>query len=698
MMMYSIQPAARPVLEARNLKVSLDTERGLLEAVSGVDISVSAGETLCLVGESGCGKTMTALGLMRLLPRLTKLTADRLELESNDILGLRESEMARLRGNRIAMIFQDPMTSLNPVYTIGNQLEEVYLHHRLGGRAEARERAGYLLDRVGISAPGMRLQQYPHQLSGGLRQRMMIAMALMCDPSVLIADEPTTALDVTVQAEILNLFQDLQEEFKVGIVLITHDMGVVRQTGDRVAVMYGGRIVEQGAVDEVFGAPTHPYTRGLLASIPRPGARSGKERLGSIPGVVPSLIERQVGCAFKSRCPHTREACGVGEISWRALGDDRGFRCILEPDEMVREAPPPATVTSLHPVRAEARPVLSMRGVERSFEVPGSTFLQKRVLRAVQDVDLELNAGEVLAIVGESGSGKTTLGRMMLNLLEPSSGEVLLDGRPLGNGGDRKKLARRIQPVFQDPFSSLNARKTVGEIIGMPLSVHGIGTRAERRRKIADLMERVGLSASMIHAYPVHLSGGQRQRVALARALVMNPEIVVCDEPTSALDVSVQAQILNLLADLKDDLGLAYLFISHNLAVVEFLADRIGVMYLGRLVELGTTDQVLARPRHPYTEALIRSVPQVTDTAQRAPRLGGQFPDPLDPPSGCPFHPRCPVAIDRCATTPPPTIRDAVGMVECHLQEPSTADPTTAKAANQKTTSVHVKTQGGNYA
>jgi peptide/nickel transport system ATP-binding protein len=590
-----------------------------------------------------------------------------LRLEGADLLAMPDRELAeRVRGKAMAMVFQEPMTSLNPVYTIGRQLTEMMPAGR--SRAEARERALFLLDRVGITAARERMGQYPHQLSGGQRQRVMIAMALMNEPRVVIADEPTTALDVTIQAQILRLLAGLKSELGMAMILITHDLGIVSRTVDRVAVMYAGEIVETGRTADVLKAPRHPYTRALLDSIPEPGG--GQRRLGTIPGIVPALTGTLAGCAFASRCALAMPACRTQPPPLREPSRGRAYRCRIEP---AMSPPARAVVGDARdaPVAAAgsgtaAAPILAARSVRCTFQVRRGLFTRPRTLRAVDGVSLELARGEAVALVGESGCGKTTLARMLLGLQAPTGGEVLLDGRPL-EATPMRRRARRIQPVFQDPYASLNPRRSVGDIIRRPLDVHGVGEPARRRIEVEGMMERVGLAPRLYHSYPGQLSGGQRQRVAIARALVVRPQLLVCDEPTSALDVSVQSQILNLLRDLRDEMGLTYLVITHDLGVVEHLATRVAVMYAGEIVEIGDKDAIFRDPRHPYTRILLDSVltlrpgAGVPDTA-----LGAAAPDPLAVPSGCRFHPRCPMAIERCATQVPML----QGSVRCLLAAP----------------------------
>jgi peptide/nickel transport system ATP-binding protein len=598
--------ANSPELRVEDLSVSIATPAGRLNAVSGVSFSVDPGETLCLVGESGCGKTLTALSILGLLPANASVSARTITFRDRDLRTLDARALADVRGDRIAMIFQDPMTALNPVYTIGNQLVETYQRHRGGSARTALARAEYLLERCGVSQPAVRLRQYPHELSGGLRQRMMIAMALMCEPTLIIADEPTTALDVTIQAQIMTLLKDLQREFGMALVLITHDLGVVAQVADRVAVMYAGEIVETGTAFDIFAEPLHPYTRGLLACVPS-GYRAETRRLGTIAGLVPSMIDARRGCSFRNRCDFAVTACAQGDgVAIEARAPGRNVRCIRSSELSV-----PTRVTELHdetqrPESGNGAAVLICRGVEKTFEV-GGLLRKSQPIRAVDGVELDVRRGEVVAIVGESGSGKTTLGRMLLGLMQPSGGSILLNDKPLTEL-DPREIARKVQPVFQDPFASLNPRKTIAQIIEFPLSVQGIGSRAERRDRVTEISQRVGLARRLLDSYPIQMSGGQRQRVAIARALVVQPDLVILDEPTSALDVSIQAQILNLLQDLQERLSLTYVFISHDMGVVRYLADRVAVMYRGRIVEMGPVDRIFEAPQHEYTKSLLGAV------------------------------------------------------------------------------------------
>ena len=638
------------LLEVEELQVTFG---GRTAAVRGASFRVEKGETHCLVGESGCGKSVTALAVMSLLARGGQRSAKRMSFAGTDLTSLSDREMARLRGNRMAMIFQEPMTSLNPAFTIGSQMAEVLTRHKGGSRAAALDRAAELMGRVGITAPGMRLGQFPHQLSGGLRQRVMIAMALMCDPELLIADEPTTALDVTVQAQILRLLANLKREFGLSILLITHDLGIVARVADHVSVMYAGEVVERATTAELFRAPQHPYTRGLLSCVPVPGRVQRDKPLGSIPGVVPAIGAGFAGCAFRSRCAHADETCAHANS---AAAGRRRARLSL-----------PARA-GLGGAATRMTAAIEVENLRCEFRVhTGLMSAEKRVV-AVDDVTFSVPAGSVLGIVGESGCGKSTLARMILGLLKPTAGTVLVDGKRLFDL-DRKARARLIQPVFQDPFASLNPRRRIKDIVALPLAAQGTFSRGEIERRVAGILERVGLSAAMGERMPAQLSGGQRQRAAIARALVLEPRIVICDEPTSALDVSVQAQILNLLADLRRDLGLTYLFISHNLAVVEHVASEVAVMYLGRIVERNETDALFREPGHPYTQALLESV-LTPEPGKGVPDigLGDVMPDPANIPPGCRFNPRCRIAVERCRhEAPTRMVRPPQGMVECHL-------------------------------
>ena len=593
------------LLEINNLSVWLPLPAGRLHAVRDVSVSLDRGEALGIVGESGSGKSMSALALMRLLPKRATQSGS-LILDGTDLTGLSDQQYSQqYLGHRIAMIFQEPMTSLNPVYTIGRQLTEAAVNFGGYSLTAARDRALALLDRVGIPDPRARLSQFPHQLSGGQRQRVMIAMALMLEPELLIADEPTTALDVTVQAQILELLVDLRREMGMAMILITHDLAVVAEQTDRVAVMYGGEIIEEGTAQAVMAQPAHPYTQALLSAIPK--MDGPPRRLGAIPGTVPSLLTPPSGCIFAPRCNLARPMCVTGRPP--LLGDSAHTRrCVLTDDE--RPAPIPASpIRASHTMASEGEAVIEARHITQVFSSRKGLFGPKHEFRAVDSVSLTLKRGETLALVGESGSGKSTLARIMLGLALPTSGTVEMLGRPVADLLPLERAAL-VQPIFQDPYSSLNPHRTLAEIIARPLTLRGDDDAKSREAKTREAMEMVRLPARMLHSYPSQISGGQRQRVAIARALVTRPQALVCDEPTSALDVSVQAQILNLLDDLQTELGLSCLVITHDMAVVHQIADRVAVMLQGTLVEEGTCDDVLHNPSSDYTTRLLASAPQ----------------------------------------------------------------------------------------
>ncbi len=670
--------STQSLLDIHNLSVEIPTESSTLKAVRGVDLELKRGETLGIVGESGSGKSMTALAMMSLLPPAARRSAACINFDGADLLQASEHDFAvQVRGQRIGMIFQEPMTSLNPVYSIGRQLKETMTLHRKVSDSEAEARAIYLLEKVGLPDPASRLKQYPHELSGGQRQRVMIAMALMNEPELLIADEPTTALDVTIQAQILRLLRDLQQELGMSMILITHDLGVVSRAADKIAVMYAGDIVETGTTQEVLLNPRHPYTQGLLECVP--GYRNGAlKRLGSIPGIVPSMTGTIQGCAFASRCPRAVDACRTQTPPSQDLGPQRMFVC-HDPQETRDWQPSPAAPANqdilVSPSQTQA-PILSVESVSCTFSVRRGMFGKRIPLRAMNDISLQVNKGEVLALVGESGCGKTTLTRTIMGLQQPDSGSVILNGQRIESLPAMQR-ARMIQPIFQDPYSSLNPRKTIGEIIGKPLAVHKLGSRQEQLAKTYSMMELVGLPRRVFNSYPNQLSGGQRQRAAIGRALIMRPEVVICDEPTSALDVSVQAQILNLLLDLRDELDLTYLFVTHNLSVVQHMADRVAVMYLGEIVECGNRDDVMLNPRHPYTRALMDSALSIAP-GEVVPDLGlsGDFPNPMNRPTGCAFNPRCPIAEQVCRERAPAPEIIGSSLVRCWKAQPSSDRPT----------------------
>ena len=668
-----------PLLEVTGLTVALAGPQGALRPVVDASFTVGSGETFALVGESGCGKSMTALALARLLPAGGAIAAGEVRFLGQSLPDLAEAQMRGLRGPGVGMIFQEPATSLNPVLTVRTQIvESLRLHRGLQGDA-AEEEAIRLLRTVGIPDPASRLSAYPFQLSGGMKQRVMIAMALAPQPKLLIADEPTTALDVTIQAQVLDLLAALQAEAGMGMLLITHDLGVVARMADRVGVMYAGEIIETGPRSGFFAQPLHPYSRALFGALPRRQGRGAP--LVALGGRVPALDAVLPGCRFADRCPQVMPRCRSEAPVWYRREEGQAVRCHLYTDGQPR--PPGSAFADPLPAGADRpaarHPVLDVRGLTVHFPIRrGLLQRQGGAVRAVDGVDLEIAPGRTLALVGESGCGKTTVGKAILQLVEPTDGEVFFEGEDLteASAATLRSARRGMQMIFQDPFASLNPRLTVGETLLEGMTALGVGLDSEDREvTVAALLERVGLSAEMMMRYPHEFSGGQRQRIAIARALAVSPKLVICDEPTSALDVSVQAQILNLMADLQRELGLTYLFITHNLAVVDYLAHEVAVMYLGRIVERGPARAVLAEPRHPYTLALAAAVPRLPgEEGPEAPSLGGQateMPSAAAPPRGCHYLGRCPRATDICRQQYPALHKAGTGRtVACHWPLP----------------------------
>ena len=685
--------ASGPLLEVADLQIVIPTESGAVEAVRGISFAIQAGETIGVVGESGSGKTMLALAVLGLLPTAARVTGS-VRLHGTELLTGSPAEWRSIRGARIAMVFQDPMTALNPMYTVGWQVAEcVRLHGRVA-RDVALQRAVDLLETVGLPEPAQMARRFPHELSGGMRQRVVIAMAIANEPELLIADEPTTALDVTVQAQILDTLRSIRRKTGAAMILISHDLGVVAGVADRVLVMYAGKAVEIGLVDDVFARPRMPYTAGLLASLPALDQR--RDRLPAIPGTPPSGMGYGAGCAFAPRCPIAAEVCAaepapavVGPAHLAAChfavpdadGSSAGNGALLPVLSWadLQPAAPAAGVpagsgraAALDGGADDADVVMAVRDLTKHFRVRGGQFRSVAVIQAVSGVSLDLRAGRCLALVGESGCGKSTLARLLVRLEEPTSGSIKLHGRELTGLGDNelRTLRRQIQMVFQDPYSSLNPRLSVGEIVGEPLIVHKVADRAAR---IRGLLASVGLDPASGVRFPAQFSGGQRQRIGIARALALEPQTIVLDEPVSALDVSIQASILNLLRDLQRLRNMAYLFIAHDLAVVRQIADDVAVMYLGVIVEQGPADLIYQRPAHPYTTALLSAVP-IPDPARERGRqrilLAGEVPSAANPPSGCRFRTRCWKADERCAEETPPLLTiDASHQVACHYPE-----------------------------
>jgi peptide/nickel transport system ATP-binding protein len=656
-----------PLLRVAGLSVRFGDDAAPLTALDGVSFDVMRGETVCLVGESGSGKTVAALSILRLEGyKQARIVAGDIVFDGVNVVSLPEGKLHGLRGKRIGMIFQEPMTALDPVFTIGEQIVETILRHEPTSRADAWDRAVALLARVKIPDPHLRMRQIPQELSGGMRQRAMIAMALACGPDLLIADEPTTALDVTTQAQILLLLKDLQSASGMAILLITHDLGIAAAIADRVVVMYAGRVAEKAPVDEMFEQPWHPYTRGLLRSaVPLDGER---RKLPAISGAIPRLDALPTGCRFHPRCPLAAPACRAESPALQRVGG-REVACwyAFEGEAVVATAEPAPV---LAPAAPAGPPLLRLIELSKRFELRSRLFAKPLQVSAVDDVSLEITRGETFGLVGESGCGKSTLGRLIMQLERPSSGEIYFDDLSLidPRGAERKRIRREMQMVFQDPSGSIDPRWTVEDVVAEPLVSHERHDRKSLRSLVEELLVIVGLDPTARTRYAHEFSGGQRQRIAIARAIALRPKFLVADEAVSALDLSVQAQIVNLLDDLRARLGLTCLFIGHGLHVVRHLSDRIGVMYLGRLVEVGPASEVFRRPAHHYTHDLIASIPS-PDRGHRKDLASpaGELPSPTAPPPGCHFHPRCPAATQRCLSEAPPLLELAPGRrVACH--------------------------------
>jgi peptide/nickel transport system ATP-binding protein len=714
------------LLEITDLHTVVTGRRRQVHAVNGVSLHLDQGEVLGIVGESGSGKTMTAMSILRLLPRGGAITSGSIQFDGTDLVSLPEREIRKVRGDGIGVVFQDPLSSLNPTMSIGDQIAENVLLHRPVSRPEALDRAVEVLSLVGLPQPRERIREYPHQFSGGMRQRAMIAIALACDPKLLIADEPTTALDVTIQKQILALIDGLRERLGMAVILVTHDLGVIAGHADRVAVMYAGKIAETASTDQVFAHARHPYTVALFDALPERVTQAG-ERLRTIPGMPPDLSAPLAGCAFAPRCANAQDTCTASDPPLAADGA-HAFACFFPVDVVLQSAPAspdneagvdavaapvtetspdeetsadsPATVASAddptpvpaaspatRPVIAgppgdprpappddETAPMLELAGLTKDFPVlKGLLRRQAGRISAVADVSLSVTPGSTLGIVGESGCGKTTVGRLIVGLEKPTSGTIRFAGADVANlaGEQAADYRRGIQYMFQDSAAAMDPRMRVGSIIREPMRLQHQGSADDQRRRVRTLLDEVGLPATAVDRYPHEFSGGQRQRICLARALALTPQVIIADEPVSALDVSVQAQVLNVLRDLQSAHGLTLIVISHDLAVIRYLADSIAVMYLGKLVEHGPAGQVYARPLHPYTSGLIAAVPVPdprVERTRRAAGVTGELASAMNPPSGCRFRTRCPRASDVCAQQEPPLRVLAPGghQVACH--------------------------------
>jgi peptide/nickel transport system ATP-binding protein len=670
------------LLSVEKLEVSYHVRGGALPALTDFDLNVRVGETVGVVGESGCGKTSLLWSIPGLLPPNGEITNGRIVFGGRDLTTLDPEALRRIRGREIAMIFQDPMTSLNPTVTIGRQLATVLREHADPGsrdRRSIRSRIVEMLTSVGIPDAEERLDLYPHEFSGGMRQRIVIAMALLLEPKLILADEPTSALDLTLEAQILELLKRLQQERQTAIVFVSHDLGVVSEICDRIAVVYAGRVVEEGKSSTMFDAPMHPYTGALLAATPSHQRRG--TRLGTIPGRVPMLSELPIGCKFSPRCRHAHDACLQSEPPLRRRGNGH-VRCVLDLDADAQRRSAAETDTTSNPSpglelrRDQEWPLVTVRGLRSYFGVETSRVRAglgkaRQPIRAVDGVDLELRRGEILGLVGESGSGKTTLGRNILRLVRPTEGEITFEGRAV-TSMTRKELQsfrRQAQMIFQDAHSSLSPRRRVSALLTEPYAIHNVPN--EQRQSVRDLLEMVELPFEHASKYPHELSGGQARRIGIARALALGPSLIVADEPTAGLDVSAAASILNLMNDLRQRLNLTYLIITHNVQVVGHIADRIAVMYLGQLVESGPTEAIFDSAAHPYTRALLAAGADRDLHEKRRQKhrllLPGEIPSPKNPPAGCRFHTRCEYAKERSRTLVPQLEEVRPGhLVACH--------------------------------
>jgi peptide/nickel transport system ATP-binding protein len=657
----------KPVLQVRDLNTHFFTDSGTVRAVNGVSFDLLRGERLAIVGESGSGKSAMAMSLIQLLAFPGKVVSGSAKLEGKELIGLGERELNKLRGSAIGTIFQDPMSSLDPVMKIEDQMvKPIRMHLKLNAK-DARSLAVNLLARVGIPDADKRISAYPFELSGGMRQRVMIAMALSCNPKLIIADEPTTALDVTIQAQIVQLLKELAETTGTTMMFITHDLGLVARFAQKVAVMYAGKIIEFGTVHEIFSQPKHPYTQSLLKAIPSVSGEK-KQRLLQIQGFPPDMKLPITGCSYKERCPAAIDRCYQEAPDLTLRGGNQSAACWLENGLMGEGEDKIVELLSYKFVKGmdsektkevyASDTVLKIQDLSKHFTKKSLVPWKKStVIRAVNGINMTLKRGETIGIVGESGCGKSTTARMLLDLDKPTSGSIHMDGN--------------IQIVFQDPYSSFNPKMKISDIIGEPLNVQKIGTKEERKQKVRDLIQKVGLEPDYLDRYPSQLSGGQRQRIGIARSLALNPTVMVADEPTSALDVSVRAQIINLLCDLKEEIGLSFIFISHDLSTVRYISDTIAVMYLGEIVESGPAEEIFNNPAHPYTKALLSAVP-VPDPSVEESRnielLQGELPSSENTPTGCAFSSRCPQVTERCMQEKP-KLEDYLAnrKVSCHV-------------------------------
>lgn len=644
------------LLNIQNLTVDFKTKKGFLTAISDVDFSIKAGETVCLVGESGSGKSVTSKAIMRLIDYENgKIANGQMMFGQEDLAILPLKTLNKIRGKKISMVFQEPLSAFDPVFTIGHQLIETMIQHLNVTKKQAWEKGITLLNKVGISEPELRMKQYPNELSGGMLQRAMIAMALACEPQLLIADEPTTALDVTIQAQIIKLLNELKAEFNMSLLLVTHDLGVAAQLADRIVVMYAGKIVEIATAKQLFQIPYHPYTRGLLQSIPKPD--SNLTKLFSIEGSIPSLSDMPEGCRFHLRCPFATEKCTLENPPLNNI-DGRYSACwyseqlVENSDWLNQEKTIERVFEKDKQNNVSETNLFEIQRLSKYYNHSG------KQIKAVDHVSFSIKKGETFGLVGESGSGKSTLGRSILQLENITSGDVLFQGQSLSKmkRSELRKSRKDMQIIFQDPYGSVDPRWTIEKIIAEPLKIHEKKLTAQQiRTKVKDLLKKVGLNPEWYSRYPHEFSGGQRQRIGIARAIAVNPSFILADEAVSALDVSIQAQIINLLNELQQSLGLTYLFIGHDLNIVRYISDRVGVMYLGKMVEIAPSEELFNRPAHPYTEALIKSIPHSAafNLNKDIVSIQGEIPSPANPPSGCVFRTRCPLANEHCSVEVP---------------------------------------------
>lgn len=670
------------ILEVKDLHVSFKTYAGTVRAIRGVNFTLKKGETLAIVGESGSGKSVTSRAIMRLLPEgISSIDQGEIWFNGQNLVQLSERKMQSIRGSEISMIFQDPMTALNPTMKVGKQVAESVIKHQKLSKSKAKEIAMELFQLVGIPNAEMRFNQYPHQFSGGMRQRIMIALALACNPKILIADEPTTALDVTIQAQILDLLKDIQKKTGTAIILITHDLGVVANIADSVAIMYAGKIVEKGTVDDVFYDPKHPYNWGLLSSMP---SLDTTGELISIPGSPPDLMDPPKGDPFAPRNEYALAIDYELEPPMYKVSETHYAASWLL-HEKAPKVTPPITVNekgitlvkkdessvALMERHPSNEPIMEVKNLTKYFTLGGQI-----TLKAVDNVSFQIMKGETFGLVGESGCGKSTTGRTILKLYEATGGEVIFNQQPIHgslNNTEKNRVHRKMQMVFQDPYASLDPRKTVEDIIAEGMDIHHLyETKKERADKVQQLLELVGLQKEHASRYPHEFSGGQRQRIGIARALAVQPEFMILDEPISALDVSIQAQVVNLLKKLQKEKGLTYLFIAHDLSMVKYISDRIGVMYLGNIVEMAPSEELYREPLHPYTQALLSAIPIPNPKVERRRErivLNSDLPSAIDPPSGCRFRTRCPIATEKCREVPEwREVREG-RWVACHFSE-----------------------------